>query len=187
MWHIFIALRNYSVRHITWPHSDLIITQNQKGLNVKCWGISESCLSGWICIFGAAGRAEGSDAVGWTVESVTYCPKHCDTEEQKQVPSEVQCRALQKTCHHWSEREGNTTGDAMVRGDVGSPVIQGPGGLRARVVRGICHYHQFVPQSDLTHGLWCKRSGKLCQNISLELQGTQRHSFLQRVSSGIIK
>lgn len=52
-----------------------------------------------------------------------------------------------KTCHHWSEREGNAIGATMVRGDVGSPVIQGLGGLRARAVRGICHYHQLVPQS----------------------------------------
>lgn len=115
--HIYIALRNYSVRHVTWPHSDLRIMQNQKRLNVKCWGVSEPSLPGWSCIFGAAERAEGGDAVGWTVESVTYCPKHCDSDEQKQVSSEVQCRALQKTCHHWSEREGNTAGDAMVRGD----------------------------------------------------------------------
>lgn len=79
-------VRKYSLRCVTWPHSDLISTPNQSGLNLKSGAYLEPRLPGWICIDGAAGRAGGSDAAGRTAESATYSPPRRDTEAQQQVP-----------------------------------------------------------------------------------------------------
>lgn len=178
-WYVCIMLRCEEVQSMACYMATLRFNKHAKsgGTKFEIWAIPGPCQSGWICILGVAGRAGGSDAAGRTAESVTYSLLHCDTEAQQQVPGPgclPPCSPEPGSCkdlpplirkgrkHHWRH---------YGKGDVGTPVMRGPGGPWVREGAGICRcYRWFVPQSpDLAHWLPRTRMGKECQGISLEL------------------
>lgn len=139
-WYICII----GVRKHSMPCSDSISMLNQVGLNLR-FGVYESPAG--LGDFAHVGWQGGQEAV---VQRMTYSTPHCDTEAQQQVldagprlppscsPQPGSCKdrppLIRKGRKHRWWHHG--------KGDVGTEVIQGPGGQRAKESRGICCSYQ---------------------------------------------
>lgn len=104
------GVRKHSVQCVTWPHSRLTRVPALAALGLKpVVSLSPGCVGGFA--------QEGC----WRQQGDLF-PQNCDTEAQQQVPGPgcllpcSQSQAPAQTCHQWSHREGNTSGDTMVRG-----------------------------------------------------------------------
>lgn len=128
----------------------------KSGVDLSPAYLGEFAYVGWL---GGqeAGMQEAELRSLWPIPHSTVtlkCSSRCPVLAQAASCPAAQSWAPAKNCHHWPEREGNTTGDTMVRGDVwdhphphrGTGRIMGEGNQGDLPLSAVC-----ATKSDLPH------------------------------------